>query len=100
MKLEVAAAALIGTPQNKFMAGTLNTPPPTPSNPEILPAKKERPNPAHNRCTPYETGFSVRGSTYWAPSSPMPGGLFGSADGSLLEPASSPPRHHMSNPVA
>jgi hypothetical protein len=51
MKFEVAAAALIGTRQTRFSAGTLNTPPPMPSSPERFPARNEIASPAQSRST-------------------------------------------------
>ena len=46
MKLLVAVATRSGTPINRYMMGTLITPPPTPSNPESAPAQSDPANPA------------------------------------------------------
>ena len=45
MKVEVPTAALTGTRMSRFMAGTITTPPPTPSIPEITPAPTPTPSP-------------------------------------------------------
>lgn len=51
MKFDVAAAALIGTPQARLSAGNLKTPPPMPKRPDRLPARSEMHSPAHSRRT-------------------------------------------------
>ena len=52
MRLLVAMVALSGTPMSRFMIGTLNAPPPTPSSPETLPATNESTNPMPRPWTP------------------------------------------------
>ncbi len=51
MKLDVAAATLIGTLITTFIAGTFRKPPPTPSSPEATPAPKQTEAPPGRRRT-------------------------------------------------
>ena len=52
MKLDVAAATLIGTPMPSVIAGTFMNPPPTPSMPDTVPATSEAAAPSARRFAP------------------------------------------------
>src|SRR3989449_4755323 len=68
MKLLVADATLTGTLLTRFIVGTLMTPPPTPINPETIPAKYPMKTVSGVLVTSYLTTRFKLWSSYWLPS--------------------------------